>query len=77
MFSRIDEENLINELPPNVKEILFFHQYGNIIVQFEFLTNLPVDAAWSIVKKMKKITFDKGDKIYEDNQLCTSFYLIH
>lgn len=38
---------------------------------------LPVDAAWTMVKNMKKIRFEKGDKIYEDNSLSYCFYLVH
>lgn len=37
LFSKIDEEALINELPPTYKEEVFFHQYGNLVYDLQFL----------------------------------------
>lgn len=77
MFARIENDNLIAELPPTMKEILFYHQYGDSIIKFDYLMKLPIDAAWTIVKKMKKISFEEGDMIYEDNSLASCFFLIY
>jgi hypothetical protein len=43
LFSRIEEEALINELPPTFKEDLFIHQYGSLIDHFDFLKELGND----------------------------------
>jgi len=31
LFSRIDEDAMISELPPTLKEEIFYHQFGNLI----------------------------------------------
>ena len=77
IFSKVDEDAMIYELPASLREDLFYHQFGNIILKFEFLTNLQIDSAWSIVKNLKKISFFKNDLIYSDNSLSSSMYLIH
>jgi len=66
LFARIDEEQLINELPPTLKEELFFHQFGGLIDNLNFLQDLDNDCTWGIVKALKKIHYERGDKIYHD-----------
>lgn len=78
LFSRVDEEALINELPPTLKEELFFHQFGALIDNLEFLQDLENnECTWGIVKNLKKIRYEKGDKIYHDKDLSETLYLIN
>ena len=78
LFSRVDEDALINELPPTLKEELFFHQFGSLIDNLEFLQDLENnECTWGIVKNLKKIKYERGDKIYHDNDLSETLYLIN
>lgn len=77
LFARIDEEALINELPPTIKEELFFHQYGGLLDNLHFLQDLENDCVWGIVKALKKINYEKGDKIYHDKDLAETMFMIH
>lgn len=78
LFSRVDEDALINELPPTLKEELFFHQFGSLIDNLEFLQDLENnECTWGIVKNLKKIRYERGDKIYHDNDLSETLYLIN
>lgn len=77
LFSKIDEEALIGELPPTYKEEVFFHQYGNLIYDLQFLQELETDCTWGIVKYLKKSKFEKTDIIYRDKSLSETIYFIH
>lgn len=77
LFARMDEETLINELPPTLKEELFFHQYGGLIDHLNFLQDLGNDCVWGIVKALKKINYEKGDTIYLDGDLSEHLFIIH
>jgi len=37
LFARIDEDQMIQELPPTFKEEVLFHQYGSLIYDLNFL----------------------------------------
>ena len=77
LFAKVDEESLINELPPTIKEELFFHMYGSLLESLEFFQQLDNDCTWAIIKCLKKVKYDKGDKIYHDKDLSDNMYLIH
>lgn len=77
LFSKIDEEALINELPPTYKEEVFFHQYGNLVYDLQFLQELESDVTWGIVKHLKKSKFEKTDVIYRDKSLSETIYFIY
>lgn len=78
MFSKIEEELIIKELPPTLKEEVLFHQYGKIMFKFAFFENMGNnDFVWSILQKINKITFDRGDTIYTDDKYANSMYLIN
>lgn len=77
LTSRVDEDSLINDLPPTIKEEIFFYQFGNIINQLQFLQELDNDCVWGIVKHLKKIMYLNHDKIYNDDDLSETMYLIH
>lgn len=74
----MDEEALIAELPPTLKEEVFFHQYGRLIEQFEFFQDLErSECIWGMVRHLSKISFGQGDIIYADNELSETMYLIN
>jgi hypothetical protein len=78
MYSKIEEELIIMELPPTLKEEVLFHQYGKIMFKFAFFENINNnDFVWSILQKIIKISFDRGDVIYTDDKYANSMYLIH
>jgi hypothetical protein len=50
MYSTIEEEQIINELPPTLKEEVLFHKYGKIMFQFPFFEKIKNnDFVWSIL----------------------------
>jgi hypothetical protein len=68
MFSKIEEELIVKELPPTLKEEVLFHQYGGIMFKFTFFENIGNnDFVWSILQKVTQISFDRGDVIYVDD----------
>ena len=78
MFSKVDEDSMIQELPSTLKEEVLFHQFGAIIKKFEFFEKLRNnDLTWVLVKSMKKISFTPGDIIYADNSVSDNMYFIH
>ena len=78
LFSRVDEDALINELPPTLKEELYYHQFGSLIDNLAFLKDMDNnEITWGIVKKLKKIRYQRNDKIYHDKDLSETLFLIH
>ena len=54
IFKRVDDEQMLNELPITLREEVLFHQYGAIILKFEFFEKLKNDdLAWDIVKHLE------------------------
>jgi hypothetical protein len=53
MFSKIEEELIVKELPPTLKEEVLFHQYGGIMFKFNFFESIGNnDFVWSILQKV-------------------------
>jgi len=77
LFSRVDEESMISELPPTLKEEIFYHQFGTLIYDLPFLQDLDNDCTWGIVKCLKKVKYEANDKIYNDGELSDALYLIY
>jgi CRP-like cAMP-binding protein len=76
LFARVDEEAMISELTPTLKEEIFYHQFGNLINDLEFLQDLENDITWGIVKNLKKVKYEHNDRVYNDGELSESLYLI-
>ena len=36
LFKKVDEEQILEELPTNLREEVLFHQYGAIMLKFDF-----------------------------------------
>lgn len=71
-------ENMLNELPPTLKEEVFFNQYGSLIERLEFFRLLrSYECKWRFVKEMSKLEYNRGDKIYDDGEFADSIYLIY
>lgn len=78
LFSKVDEDSMLNELPSTLKEEVFFHQFGSIIKKFDYFEKFRNnDLTWAIVKAFKKISFTPGDVIYADNSVADCMYFIH
>ena len=76
VFAVMDEGAMINNLPNNYKEELFYFQYGNLIEKLIFLKELPIELTWALVENLKKVQYNKGDVIFEKNELSDSIYFI-
>lgn len=78
IFSKVDEEAMIKELPSKLREELLFHQNYQIINKFEFLSTANNNQfVWTIIKNLMKIQYDMNDIIYNDNSLADCIFLIH
>ena len=55
VFAVMDEGAMINNLPNNYKEELFYFQYGNLIEKLIFLKELPIELTWALVENLKKV----------------------
>lgn len=50
LFSRVDEDQLLHELPTTLREEVFFFRYGGLIDAISFLQNCSnSDFVWSLV----------------------------
>jgi CRP-like cAMP-binding protein len=77
LFSKMDEEQLIQEMPPTLKEEIFYHQFGSLISDLAFLQNLDNDITWGIVKQLKKVKYEHNDRIYADGEVSDALFMIH
>jgi len=77
--SRVEIDYMIDELPSTLKEEVFYHQYGSLMLKLYFFQNLNENSSfrWAVVRKLKKIKLDKTDDIYKDQDLADTMYLIH
>lgn len=64
-------------MQPTLKEEVFYIQFGDILEKFDFFDDLEIDCAWNIVKNLKKIAYDKGNVIYNDQELSDTMFFIH
>lgn len=68
MFLKVEIETLTNELPPNVKEEIFFHQYGFLVKDIAFFQDVQnMDFTWSLVSKLEKTRYNRNDTVYYNN----------
>ena len=64
-YLKVEIENLTNVLPPNLKEEIFFHQYGFLVQEFSFLRSVDnMDFTWSLVSNLQKIRYMRNDVLY-------------
>lgn len=78
IFSKDKMEGMINELPPTLKEEVFFNQFGNLIQSLDFFNLLgDNECKWGLVREMSKLEYNKGDKIYNDQELADSIFLVY
>jgi len=77
MFSRVDEDAMVQELPPTLKEEVFFHQFGDLIQKQKFLSDMESnECVWGIVRNLEKIKYEKNDKIFQNQELSEMMYMI-
>ena len=77
LFSRVDIEAMFMDLPPTLKEELFFFQFGNLVNKLNFFTEIQEqELKWAIVKQLNKISYERGDKVYNDQELSETIYFI-
>ena len=66
-------EGMINELPPTLKEEVFFNQFGDLIQSLDFFNLLGNnECKWGLVREMSKLEYNKGDEIYNDQELAVA-----
>ena len=77
-FQKIGEEQMISELPMSLKEEIQFHQYGALIQDFPFFTELKNNQfVWEVVKTLTKCQFESRETIFQDETYSDCMYLIH
>ena len=53
LFLKVEIEFLTNELPPNIKEEIFFHQYGFLVNDISFFSDVgSMEFTWNLVSKL-------------------------
>ena len=67
LFSKVDQEYLINQMPPVMKEEVLFHSYGDIMFKFThyFQKFNNQSFVWYLVLKFQKQRQAPRDVIYE------------
>jgi len=70
---------MIDELPPTLKEEVFYHQYGQLMQKFYFFQNQAENSfRWAVVRKLRKISYDRtADVIFTDQDLADGMYFIY
>lgn len=68
---------LFDDLNPTLKEEIFFHQFADKIDQYDLFNNITdQDCKLSLMKHLKKVTYEKHSKIYKDNDIADSIYFV-
>ena len=74
---KVEIENLTNELPPNLKEEIFFHQYGFLVQEITFLRSVDnMDFTWSLVSNLQKIRYMRNDVLYTNGFISQTLFFI-
>ena len=65
VFSKTDEQDLLNVLPTSLREEVLYHQFGSLVeVVKMFNTSDDNEFVWEIAQNSQKMRFDKDDPIY-------------
>jgi CRP-like cAMP-binding protein len=68
---------LFDDLNPTLKEEIFFHQFSDKIDHYDLFYNISdQDCKLSLMKCLKKVTYEKHSKIYLDNTITDSIYFV-
>lgn len=77
MFSRIEEDQLLDELPSNFSEEVLFYRFHGLFKSIDFLkNNVKHGFVWKMVQMLRKIKFDKDDVIYWEGDFSEEIYFI-
>ena len=77
LFSRMDEDDLLKELPTSLREKVLFFRFHGLFDSLEFLkANVKKDFVWHMVQMLRKIKVDKDDVIYCEGDFAEEIYFI-
>jgi len=77
LFSKIDEEGLLHELPTTLREEVLFHQFGGLQKSIELLRRIDNhEFVWTLVQWLRKIKVIKDDVIYREHDFSEDIYFI-
>ena len=75
---KVDIESMISDLPSWIKEDVLVNQFGFLIKNLQFFSDIHDSSCWwGIVQSLVKISYDRGDKIYNDGEISDQIYFIH
>lgn len=78
LILKVDIESMISDLPSWIKEDVLVNQFGFLIKNLEFFSDIHDSACWwSIVQKLVKIQIERGDKLYHDGEISDQIFFIH
>jgi hypothetical protein len=77
LFTKGDEEALLNELPISLKEEVLYYQHGKLVENIHIFQEIEEnDFVWSLVQRTQKIIYAKDDPIYWLGDFPENFYLL-
>lgn len=77
LFSRVDEDQLLHELPTTLREDVLFFRFGGLIEAIEFLNRCPNNEfVWALVQCLRKVKVDKDDVVYQEGDFSEEIYFI-
>ena len=75
--AKIDEEDLLKELPLSLREDVLYRQFGVLVETIKFLRDsTDNEFVWAIVQIANKIAFEKDDTIYWAGDFSENIYMI-
>lgn len=77
LFSRIDEQQLLQELPITLRDEVLQSQFAGLITSLHFIRDCEnTEFMWAFVQALKKIKIDKGDILYFEGDFSEEIYFI-
>jgi len=77
LFIKVDEEDLLNELPASLREEVLYRQYGSMVETIEILrVSSDNEFVWTIIQIASKINFENGDTIYYEDDFSEDFFML-
>jgi CRP-like cAMP-binding protein len=77
LFSRIDEKQLVDEMPITLRDEVLQHQYQGLISTIEYLKGCDnSEFIWAFVQQLRKIKVDKNEVIYSIGEFSEEIYFI-
>jgi CRP-like cAMP-binding protein len=77
LFSRIDENQLLQELPITLRDEVFIHKYQGLLDSIDFLRECENNEfVWALVQLLRKIKVDKDDVVYWEGDFAEEIYFI-